>query len=125
MLLCSYIKQEHYSASCLEDDGYDFILNNECCSIFLKGIFYGSYPVMNGLYVLDLGETEINNINPKRVCKNDSKPAYWWHSHFGHIGKKRLERLHNDGLLDPFDYESIGTCKSCLIGNMTKGPFVG
>ena len=27
-------------ASCLEDDGYDFIIKNKCCSIFLKGMFY-------------------------------------------------------------------------------------
>jgi uncharacterized protein YuzB (UPF0349 family) len=43
----------------------------------------------------------------------------------GHICKKRKERLHKDGLLDFFDYESIETCESCLLGKMTKAPFVG
>ena len=48
-----------------------------------------------------------------------------WHCRFGHIGKKRIERLRKDGLLDSFDYESIETCESCLHGKMTKAPFVG
>ena len=26
---------------------------------------------------------------------------------------------------DPFDYESLGTCESCLMGKMTKTPFSG
>ena len=93
--------------------------------IFERHVFNGSCPIMNGLYVLDLGEIEINNVNTKRVRKNDSNPAYLWHCRLGHIGKKHLERLHKDGLLDPFDCESIVTCESCLIGKMTKAPFVG
>ena len=34
-------------------------------------------------------------------------------------------RLHKDSLLDSFDYESIETCESCLLGKKTKAPFVG
>ena len=55
---------------------------------------------MNGLYVLNLEETGINNVNAKRVRKHDSNPTYLWHCRLGHIGKKRIERLHKDGLLD-------------------------
>ncbi|KAI5447594.1 hypothetical protein KIW84_015159 [Lathyrus oleraceus] len=42
-----------------------------------------------------------------------------------HINEKRNSKLHKDGLLDSFDYESYETCKSCLIGKMTKSPFTG
>ncbi|WVZ96608.1 hypothetical protein U9M48_042224 [Paspalum notatum var. saurae] len=35
------------------------------------------------------------------------------------------EKLHKDGLLDSFDYESFETCESCLLGKMTKAPFTG
>ena len=31
----------------------------------------------------------------------------------------------NDGLLDLGDCESLPTCKSCLLGKMTKSPFTG
>ncbi|WJX89163.1 hypothetical protein P8452_71180 [Trifolium repens] len=43
----------------------------------------------------------------------------------GHINERRISKLHKDGLLDPFDYESYDTCRSCLIGKMTKAPFKG
>jgi hypothetical protein len=34
---------------------------------------------VNGLYVLNLEENEINNVNAKRVRKHDSNPTYLWH----------------------------------------------
>ncbi|KAI5404436.1 hypothetical protein KIW84_051561 [Lathyrus oleraceus] len=42
-----------------------------------------------------------------------------------HINEKRISKLHKDGFLDSFDYESYETCRSCLIGKMTKSPFTG
>ena len=56
---------------------------------------------------------------------NNSNPTYLWHCRLGHIGEKRIEKLHKDGLLDSFDYESIETCESCLLCKKTKAPFVG
>ena len=52
-------------------------------------------------------------------------PTYVWHYHLVHINKKRVEKLHKDGLLDSFDYETFETCESCLLGKMTKTPFTG
>ena len=43
----------------------------------------------------------------------------------GHIGVKRMKKLHSDGLLESLDYESLGTCEPCLMGKMTKTPFFG
>jgi hypothetical protein len=43
----------------------------------------------------------------------------------GHINEKHIERLHKDGLLSSFDFESFDTCGSCLLGKMTKTPFTG
>ena len=48
-----------------------------------------------------------------------------WHGRLGHIGVKRMKKLHTDGLLEPLDYESLGTCEPCLMGKMTKTPFFG
>ena len=36
-----------------------------------------------------------------------------------------MKKLHTDGLLEPLDYESLGTCEPCLMGKMTKTPFSG
>ena len=38
----------------------------------------------------------------------------------GHIGIKRMKKVHADGLL-----ESLGGCEPCLMGKMTKTPFSG
>ena len=34
-----------------------------------------------------------------------------------------MKKLHDDGLLTSSNFESFGTCESCLLGNMTKSPF--
>jgi len=36
-----------------------------------------------------------------------------------------MKRLHDDGLLTSFDFESYETCESCLLEKMTKAPFTG
>nr|AAP52343.2 retrotransposon protein, putative, Ty1-copia subclass [Oryza sativa Japonica Group] len=36
-----------------------------------------------------------------------------------------MEKLHRDGLLHSFDFESFETCESCLLGKITKAPFTG
>jgi hypothetical protein len=56
---------------------------------------------------------------------NDLNPTFIWHCHLGHINEKRIERLHKDGLLSSFDFESFDTSESCLLGKMTKAHFIG
>ena len=48
-----------------------------------------------------------------------------WHCRLGHISEKRMKKLHNDGLLTSFDFESYETCEACLLSKMTKAPFTG
>jgi putative heme degradation protein len=79
----------------------------------------------NGLYVLDLEDKSVCNINMKRARLNDLNPTFIWHCRLGHIDEKHIERLHNDGLLSSFDFESFDTCESCLLEKMTKTPFTG
>ena len=72
---------------------------------------------------LDRSDTHIHNIEAKR-CKVDNDIAtYLWHYHLGHIGVKRMKKLHADGLSESLDYESFDTCEPCLMGKMTKTPF--
>jgi hypothetical protein len=80
---------------------------------------------VNVLYVLDLDDKSICNINAKRARLNDLNPTFIWHCRLGHINEKHIERLHKDGLLTSFDFESFDTCDSCLLGKMTKAPFTG
>jgi len=108
-----------------EVDGYQIVIKNKRCSIYYKDLLYGVCPLVNGLYVLELEDKDVCNINAKRLRPNDLNPTFIWHCRLGHINEKRVEQLHKDGLLSPFDFESIGTCESCLLGKMTKTPFTG
>jgi len=36
-----------------------------------------------------------------------------------------MKKLHSDGLLTSFDFESYETCEACLLVKMTKTPFTG
>ena len=112
------------SSSCLELNGFDCRIKDMGCSIFRNNMFYCRCPVVNGLYILDCEELPVYNIN-KKPRINDSNPTYLWHCRLGHINENRMKKLHRDGLLTSFDYESFETCESCLLGKMTKAPFTG
>jgi hypothetical protein len=118
--LCKNIISSSYLG---EVDDYEIIIKNKCCSIYYNGIFYAHCPLVNGLYVLDLEDKFVYSINAKRTRLNDLNPTIIWHYRLGHINEKRIERLHKDGLLSSFDFESFDTCESCLLGKMTKAPF--
>ncbi|KAK8715626.1 hypothetical protein V6N13_042955 [Hibiscus sabdariffa] len=112
------------SVSCLDKIGFEIIIKNNCCSFYLNNLFYGSAQLNNGLYILNQ-ENEIFNINTKRSKTNDSNQTYLWHSRLGHISERRISKLHKDGLLDPFVFEQMDVCESCLLGKMTNAPFNG
>uniref|UniRef100_A0ACD6AN08 Uncharacterized protein n=1 Tax=Avena sativa TaxID=4498 RepID=A0ACD6AN08_AVESA len=60
----------------------------------------------------------------KRLKSSDNL-TYMWHCRLGHIGVKRMKKLHSDGLLESLDFESLERCEACLMGKMTKTPFSG
>src|SRR5215216_528984 len=93
----------------------------------MNNIFYGHAPLMSGLYLLSLDhdDTHVHSIETER-CKVDNDSAtYLWHCRLGHIGIKRMKKLHANGLLESLYYESLGACEPCLMGKMTKTPFSG
>jgi hypothetical protein len=66
--------------------------------------------------------THINSVDVKRCKHSNDKATYIWHCRLGHIGVKRMKKLHNDGLLDSLDFDSFDTCEPCLLGKMTRTP---
>ena len=114
------------SGSCLLQDNYSFKSVPNGCTISMNNIFYGHAPVRNGLFILNLDRsTHIHNIEAKRFRRSDDNTMYMWHCRLGHIGIKRMKKLHSDGLLESLDFESLDTCEPCLLGKMTKTPFSG
>ena len=112
------------SISALDLDGFTIIQRNKSCSFSRDGITYGTGSLINGLYILD-EDKSILNIDTKRQKLDIVKQSYLWHCRLGHVNEKRISKLHKDGYLDSFDYESFETCESCLLGKMTKTPFTG
>jgi hypothetical protein len=114
------------SGSCLLRDGYLFKSENNGCSIYMSNMFYAHAPLIDGLFLLNLDSrnTHINNIEAKRFKSSDNS-TYMWHCRLGHIGVKRMKKLHSDGLLESLDFESLERCEACLMGKMTKTPFSG
>ena len=86
---------------------------------------YGYTPNENGSLDLDRSDTHIHNIETKRCKVNNDSATYLWHCRLGHIGVKRMKKLHADGILKSLDYESLDACEPCLMGKMTKTPFSG
>jgi hypothetical protein len=86
------------SGSRLLRDGYHFESVTNGCSISKDGVFYVHAPVCDGLYILDLF-THINSVDVKRCKHSDDNATYIWHCGLGHVGMKRMKKLHNDGLL--------------------------
>ena len=113
------------SGSCLLQYSYSFKSKNNCCFIYMNKIFYGHTLSIDGLLNLDRSNTHIHNIEAKRCKVNNDSATYLWHCRLGHIGVKRMKKLHDDGLLESLDYESLDACEPCLMGKMTKTPFSG
>ena len=86
---------------------------------------YGYTPNENGSLDLDRSDTHIHNIDAKRCKVNNDSATYLWHCRLGHIGIKRMKKLHKDGFSESLGYESLDVCEPCLLGKMTKTPFFG
>src|SRR3954470_15460277 len=114
------------SGSCLLRDSYLFKSENNGCSIYMSNMFYAHATLIYGLFLLNLdcSNTHINNIEAKRLKLSDNS-TYMWHCRLGHIGVKRMKKLHSDGLLESVYFESLEICEACLMGKMTKTPFSG
>ena len=87
--------------------------------------FNGHTPNENSLLDLDHSDTHIHNIDAKRCKVNNDSATYLWHCRLGHIGIKRMKKLHKDGFSESLGYESFDACEPCLLGKMTKTPFFG
>ena len=91
------------------------------CSISFSNdiICYGVFN--NGLLTLSLDDN-IFHIGNKRK-RDDINNTLLWHCRLGHISETRINKLYKDNFFDPYDYESLETCESCLMDKMTKTPF--
>ena len=66
----------------------------------MSDMFYGHAPLVNGLFLMNLDRdvTHIHSVSTKRCKVDNDSPTYLWHCRLGHIGVKRMKKLHTDGL---------------------------
>jgi hypothetical protein len=111
----------------LGECGYTSILKDTL--VIKKGrtfICYGM--IIDGLYIItpDLNAVNnsvvepVHNALPLKMKFLSTNKAYLWHLRLSHINLKRIQRLVNDGLLGPLDFNDYLVCESCLQGKMTK-----
>ena len=105
--------------------GYSFKTENNSCSVYINKTFDGHTLNENSLLDLDHSDTHIHNIDAKRCKVNNDSATYLWHCRLGHIGVKRMKKLHKDGFSESLGYESFDACEPYLLGKMTKTPFSG
>jgi len=116
------------SISMLDKRGFRITFNNNICSIYHNDDLYANGCLQRDIYVLpNVTYNSILHVSSgfKRQRDNQLNKTYLWHCRLGHISEKRINKLHKEGYLDNYDYESYETCESCLKGKMTKSPFIG
>jgi hypothetical protein len=60
----SSISRNIISVSCMDMDDFTFSIKDQCFSFYKDGIFYGSFQVVNDLYILEM-DNQVLNINNK------------------------------------------------------------
>ena len=108
----------------LLQQGYEISVKSNGCSILYNNKIFGHGSFINGLLTLQLNDNIFLVDNKKRKRDNDNV-TYLWHCRLGHISESRINKLVKDNYFDSNDFQSLGTCESCLKGKMTKSPFTG
>ncbi|GJS90266.1 retrotransposon protein, putative, ty1-copia subclass [Tanacetum coccineum] len=111
----------------LYEDGFINCFVNNTIQVSRNNMVYFSAIPKDGIFKIDLSNSYTNDssicvISNKRV-KVDLDYAFLWHCRLGHISKKRIEKLQNDGLLNSTDHRAFEKCVSCMSGKMTRKPY--
>nr|GEV72844.1 retrotransposon protein, putative, Ty1-copia subclass [Tanacetum cinerariifolium] len=93
-----------------------------------NNVVYFSVIPRDVIFEIDLynsltNESSVYAVSNKRA-KLDLDSALLWHCRFGHINKKRIEKLQHEGLLNSFDLRAFEKCVSCMSGKMARKPYI-
>ncbi|GKA96813.1 retrovirus-related pol polyprotein from transposon TNT 1-94 [Tanacetum coccineum] len=115
------------SIPCLVNNGYIHTFTNYGISVLKDNVFYFNAIPCDGIYEIDMHNLYPNvssmfNVSNKKA-KHMLDSSYLWHCLLGHINKKRIDKLHRDGILQLTHDESLEKCKSCIFGNIARKPF--
>ncbi|GJT36588.1 retrotransposon protein, putative, ty1-copia subclass [Tanacetum coccineum] len=101
--------------------------NDNSISVSKNNLIYFNAIPWDDIYEIVLPSSNTNDSSMYAVRNKRSKlnldSALLWHCHFGHISKKRIEKLQHDGLLDSTDIKSFKKCVSCISRKMERKPY--
>ncbi|GKA28111.1 retrovirus-related pol polyprotein from transposon TNT 1-94 [Tanacetum coccineum] len=83
-------------------------------SVYRNNMVYFSVIPRDGIFEIDLSDSYTNNssmydVSNKRA-KLDLDSALLWHCRLGHVSKKRIEKLQDDGLLNSTNLRAFEKC---------------
>nr|GEX87767.1 hypothetical protein [Tanacetum cinerariifolium] len=107
--------------------GYKFSFDNKNGDILVysNGCFMFKASPCKGIYETVKCISHNGNVILNVGSSNELDKSKLWHSRLGHINKKRIAQLQKDRVLESFDFKLIDVCEFCLLGKMTKSPFIG
>nr|GEZ44051.1 hypothetical protein [Tanacetum cinerariifolium] len=115
----------------------EYVVVASCCAQVLwiqnqlldygNNVVYFSAIPRDGIFKIDLSnsytnESSIYAVSNKRA-KLDLDYDLLWHCRLGHISKKCIEKLQQDGLLDSSVLRDFEKCVSCMSGKMARKPY--
>ena len=116
------LRRNLVSVPILDISGYCCSFRNGKVILYQNSNLVGSGPLLryDNLYLLDTiasfnGSLHVSTIGLKRKLTSENSDSLW-HKRFGHISKRRIERLVSDGILDPLDFMDFDTCVNCIKG---------
>nr|GEU55042.1 retrovirus-related Pol polyprotein from transposon TNT 1-94 [Tanacetum cinerariifolium] len=116
------------SVSRLYKDGFANRFKNDN-SIFVSknNLIYFNDILRDDIYEIVMSFSSINDSSMFVVCNKRAKlnldSALFWHCRHGHINKKSIEKLQQDGLLDSTDIKSFEKYVTCMSGKMARKPY--
>jgi hypothetical protein len=111
--------------SLLEDDGYEYLFENNKCTIIFNDKVVGLAPKQGMLYMLSLNDFPMMNVcditnKRKKSASDNETPSKLWHCHLGHILRGKMDHLIKEEILQTFDFSGLDHYVECIKGKFVK-----
>ena len=112
------------SVGLLASCGYELSIKGDVCLIIMNNSVIIKAKLNNGIYVLSWSVSVMYTSSKCPRLENVSD-LYLWHCRLGHVNQSRINKMQGEGLLEVSDFDTLPTYEYCLLGKMTKSPFIG
>nr|GEX05828.1 zinc finger, CCHC-type [Tanacetum cinerariifolium] len=106
-----------------------YVGNGHHAAVEAIGSFHLCLPsgLVDGIHEINLSNSNTNDSSMYAVSNKRAKlnldSTLLWNCRLGHISKKRIKKLQQDGLLNSTDIKSFKNCVSCTSEKMAQKPY--